>query len=67
MHVFDAVRRLNNLSRRCGMVASMVLRELLLPIPKIAGCMDLGSLRPLGLVELILQLLLGSGCVATRL
>ena len=44
----------------CGMMPSGMTRELLCPLDKVEGMVDLANKRPIGLVEMRVQALLGS-------
>jgi hypothetical protein len=59
-HCFDGLRELVNAVLECGMVPSGMMRELLCPLDKVEGLVDLANKRPIGLVEMLVQALLGS-------
>ena len=59
-HCFDGLRDLVNVVVECGRIPSGMMRELLCPLDKVAGMVDLANKRPIGLVEMLVQALLGS-------
>ena len=58
-HCFDGLRVLVCMILATGIVPGGMLRELLCPIDKVEGLVDLANKRPLGLVEMLMQALLG--------
>ena len=58
-HCFDGLRVLVCMVLATGIVPGGMLRELLCPIDKVEGLVDLANKRPLGLVEMLMQALLG--------
>ena len=59
-HCFDGLRDLVNAVLECGMTPSGMMRELLCPLDKVEGMVDLANKRPIGLIEMLVQALLGS-------
>jgi hypothetical protein len=58
-HLFDATRVFTNLILRTGIIPTRLLAEVLYPIDKIDGLVDIANKRPIGLVEVLIQAVFG--------
>jgi hypothetical protein len=58
-HIFDAFRVFVNLVIATGIAPTRLLAEVLYPLDKVDGLVDLANKRPIGLVEVVIQSLFG--------